>query len=89
VHTPDSSRYWTLESLGANPQNYDKEILREWFVSQGYRGDGEIPVIPPDAVARIAERYISVYERLTGLTFIPGEQPAVERIARNLAGVNV
>jgi phosphoribosylaminoimidazole-succinocarboxamide synthase len=89
VHTPDSSRYWTLESLGTNPQNYDKEILREWFVSQGYRGDGEIPTIPPEAVARIAERYISVYERLTGMTFIPGEQPAAERIARNLAGVNV
>lgn len=89
VHTPDSSRYWTLESIqnGGEPANFDKEILREWFVAQGYRGDGEIPQMPPEVIYRIAERYISAYERLTGETFVPGEQPAAERIARNLAGV--
>jgi phosphoribosylaminoimidazole-succinocarboxamide synthase len=87
VHTPDSSRYWTLESLqsGGEPQNFDKEILREWFVSQGYRGEGAIPPMPPEVIARIAQRYIGAYERLTGQTFIPGEQPPAERIARNLA----
>ncbi len=90
VHTPDSSRYWTLDSLqsGGEPANFDKEILREWFVAQGYRGDGEIPAMPPEVVVRIAERYVGAYERLTGETFIPGEQPAAERIARNLAGVS-
>ncbi|MEP7294323.1 MAG: phosphoribosylaminoimidazolesuccinocarboxamide synthase [Chloroflexota bacterium] len=89
VHTPDSSRYWTLESLqsGGEPANFDKEILREWFVAQGYRGDGEIPAMPPEVIFRIAERYVGAYERLTGQTFVPGEQPAAERIARNLAGV--
>lgn len=87
VHTPDSSRYWRLDSLqsGGEPQNFDKEILREWFVAQGYRGDGVIPTMPPDVIVRIAQRYISAYERLTGTAFVPGEQPSAERIAHNLA----
>jgi phosphoribosylaminoimidazole-succinocarboxamide synthase len=87
IHTPDSSRFWTLDSygLGREPQNFDKEVLREWFVAQGYRGEGQPPAMPADFVAHVAARYITTYERLTGQTFVPGEQPAAERIARNLA----
>ncbi len=87
IHTPDSSRFWTLESYapGKDPANFDKEFLREWFVAQGYRGEGVAPTIPADVVAHVAERYVQAYERLTGQPFIPGEQPAQERIARNLA----
>ncbi len=87
VHTPDSSRYWTLESYapGKEPANFDKEYLREWFAAQGYRGDGVPPVMPPEYIASVAERYIRAYERLTGAAFVSGEQPAAERIARNLA----
>ncbi len=87
VHTPDSSRYWMLESYapGKEPLNFDKEFLREWFVGQGYRGDGDVPVLPDDVIVHVAERYIQAYERLTGNTFVPGEQPAADRIARNLA----
>lgn len=86
VHTPDSSRYWVAESYdkGEEPQNFDKEFLRLWFVEQGYRGEGAIPPMPAEFVARAAERYISAYERLTGLTFNPGEQPAAPRIAAAL-----
>jgi phosphoribosylaminoimidazole-succinocarboxamide synthase len=86
VHTPDSSRYWTLDSYGAgrDPTNYDKEVLREWFVAHGYRGEGISPQMPPEVVAHIASRYIDIYERLTGTSFIPGEQPVDDRIARNL-----
>ncbi|MBC7814933.1 MAG: phosphoribosylaminoimidazolesuccinocarboxamide synthase [Burkholderiales bacterium] len=86
VHTPDSSRYWTLDSYGPSkePRNFDKEFLREWFVAQGYRGDGQSPIIPPDIVAQFAQRYIEAYEKLTKREFVPGEQPAAERIARNL-----
>ncbi len=87
VNTPDSSRYWTLDSLRANPaepQNFDKEILREWFVAQGYRGDGQAPALTSDIIVRMAERYISAYERLTGQPFVPGDQPIAERIERNL-----
>jgi phosphoribosylaminoimidazole-succinocarboxamide synthase len=87
VHTPDSSRYWTLDSYapGREPTNFDKEVLREWFVGKGYRGDGDIPAMPAEFIAHVAGRYIQAYERLTGTTFKPGDLPAVERIARNLA----
>jgi phosphoribosylaminoimidazole-succinocarboxamide synthase len=83
VHTPDSSRYWTLESYqqdNNNPESLDKEFLREWFVAQGYRGDGTIPDMPDEFRVQVAERYISVYERLTGQVFVPGATPITERI---------
>jgi phosphoribosylaminoimidazole-succinocarboxamide synthase len=87
IHTPDSSRYWTSESYDTNPalpQNFDKEFLREWFVAQGYRGEGIAPQMPDPEIAKVAERYIAAYERLTGLTFAPGETPALKRIQKNL-----
>lgn len=86
IHTPDSSRYWVAESYEAvrgtdqEPENFDKEFLRLWFVRQGYRGEGEPPKMPPEFIAQVAQRYIAAYERLTGETFVPGEQPAAERI---------
>lgn len=90
IHTPDSSRYWTLESYNGEhePENFDKEFLRLWFVQQGYRGDGIPPTMPADFTAQVATRYISAYERLTGQLFVPGEQPAVERITRSLVSYN-
>lgn len=91
VHTPDSSRYWTAESYQGvqgtdeEPQSFDKEYLRLWFVRQGYRGDGQPPTMPSQFVAEVAQRYIAAYERLTGLPFLPGDQPAASRIIRALA----
>jgi phosphoribosylaminoimidazole-succinocarboxamide synthase len=90
VHTPDSSRYWVADSYEAvhgsdqEPENFDKEFLRKWFVEQGYRGEGQAPVMPPDFIAQVAQRYISAYERLTGQPFVPGQQPAAERIRKAL-----
>ncbi len=86
IHTPDSSRYWVAASYepGAEPENFDKEFMRKWFAAQGYRGDGTPPTMPDEFVAQIAARYIAAYEKLTGQTFVPGEQPAVERIGKNL-----
>jgi phosphoribosylaminoimidazole-succinocarboxamide synthase len=86
VHTPDSSRYWVADKYAAGEtENFDKEFLRQWYAQQGYRGDGTPPTMPPAFVAQVAERYVSAFERLTGRTFTPGEQPAAERIRRNLA----
>lgn len=85
VHTPDSSRYWVLETYGQEgqePQNFDKEFLRLWFAERGYKGEGQPPAMPEDFAARVAARYIGAYERLTGKDFVPGEYPAAERIAR-------
>ena len=85
VHTPDSSRYWIADTYEAgDPQNYDKEFLRLWFIEHGYRGDGPAPAMPDAFVASVAARYIDIYERLTGTTFVPGEQPAEDRIRKAL-----
>jgi phosphoribosylaminoimidazole-succinocarboxamide synthase len=87
IHTPDSSRYWTLESIeldASNPKNFDKEFMREWFVARGYKGDGVPPIMPPEFVAQVAARYIAAYEKLTGLEFKPGVLPANARIQQNL-----
>jgi phosphoribosylaminoimidazole-succinocarboxamide synthase len=92
IHTPDSSRYWTLDSYEADPtspKNFDKEFLREWFAARGYKGDGEPPTMPDEFVAQVAERYILAYERLTGTEFAPGEQPAEMRIARRLLTMRI
>jgi phosphoribosylaminoimidazole-succinocarboxamide synthase len=91
IHTPDSSRYWVAESYaavhgtGQEPENFDKEFLRIWFAGQGYRGDGTPPAMPDEFIAQVAARYIAAYERLTGATFVPGEQPAADRIRAALA----
>lgn len=73
IHTPDSSRFWLSDSYDEqrNPQNFSKEFLREWFAKQGYKGEGEPPVIPNDLRAKVAARYIETFERLTGEDFMP------------------
>lgn len=88
IHTPDSSRFWTAGSYqpgGGEPENFDKEFMRRWYAAQGYRGEGTPPVMPPRFIAQIAARYIAAYEKLTGEPFVPGEQPALDRIPLNLS----
>lgn len=67
------------------PESFDKEFLRLWFVAQGYRGAGQPPAMPPELIAQVAQRYIAAFERLSGRTFAPGAQPAAERIRQALA----
>jgi phosphoribosylaminoimidazole-succinocarboxamide synthase len=86
IHTPDSSRFWQLDGLaqagqtGTEPDQWDKEFLRLWYVRQGYRGDGEPPEITPDTVVETARRYIAVCEGLTGRLFEPAAYPAAPRL---------
>ncbi len=85
IHTPDSSRYWIADTHATgDPQNYDKEYLRLWFVDQGYRGDGPAPTMPDEFVVAVAARYIDAFERLTGEDFEPGERPVADRIRKAL-----
>lgn len=86
IHTPDSSRYWSAASYGGaqESENFDKEYLRKWYASQGYRGDGAPPPLTAEIIAEVARRYLWTYEQLTGQVFVPGEQPAAARIARAL-----
>jgi phosphoribosylaminoimidazole-succinocarboxamide synthase len=90
VHTPDSSRFWVADSYAARlaaghePENYDKEFIRIAYADQGYRGDGPIPAMPSSLWAAASQRYISIYERLTGQSFIPGAYPVAARLRSNL-----
>jgi phosphoribosylaminoimidazole-succinocarboxamide synthase len=90
VHTPDSSRFWdatTYDSrfaAGQEPDNLDKEFIRMWFVERGYRGEGEPPEMSAELTVQAAERYISVYEKITGRAFEPAAYPAEPRIRRAL-----
>lgn len=90
IHTPDSSRYWLADSYKPGggilnqPAHFDKEYLRQWYAAKGYRGDGIPPQMPPDFVAQVAARYMAAYEKLTGQTFVPGQQPVADRIHKNL-----
>lgn len=84
-HTPDSSRYWSQASYeGGRPEPLSKEMLREWYALQGYKGEGEPAPLRPELAALVAGRYIAVYESLTGEQFISAPTPAAERIARAL-----
>ncbi len=90
IHTVDSSRFWLAESYaerfaaGAEPETFDKEFLRRWYVEHGYRGEGDPPPLPDDLAARMSRLYIAAYERLIGEAFTPAPGPAAERIARSL-----
>jgi phosphoribosylaminoimidazole-succinocarboxamide synthase len=90
VHTPDSSRFWKADSYQdcidseQEPENFDKEFVRIAYAQTGYRGDGKPPEMPVDLWADAAQRYIAIYEMLTGLTFVPGDYPVNERLQQNL-----
>jgi phosphoribosylaminoimidazole-succinocarboxamide synthase len=90
VHTPDSSRFWKADSYperfaaGQEPDNFDKELVRLAYAEKGYRGDGEPPALPDELWASASQRYISIFEMLTGLPFEPAPYPAQERIVENL-----
>jgi phosphoribosylaminoimidazole-succinocarboxamide synthase len=91
IHTPDSSRYWQLDSYTARfkadeePQYFDKEFLRLWFRDHcdPYR-DATLPPAPPELVQELSRRYIAIYEQITGTKFEYGETPILPRIERNL-----
>ena len=91
VHTPDSSRYWSKASLerrlaeGLAPEGFDKEPVRLALKAIGYSGEGEVPDLPAEVWTQTSNRYIELYERLTGRLFVPASQPSEERLRANLA----
>src|SRR3972149_7405690 len=68
IHTPDSSRFWIAKTYeqrlkkGQEPENFDKEFLRLWYVKRGYRGDGPPPAMAKELIVAVAQRYVGVYE---------------------------
>ena len=90
VHTPDSSRFWKADTYerklkrGEEPENFDKEFLRLWYAERGYKGDGIPPKMSEELIIALSQRYIKVYEMLTGKKFAAFEYPIDERIKKNL-----
>jgi phosphoribosylaminoimidazole-succinocarboxamide synthase len=95
IHTPDSSRFWKAEgyadlfAAGKEPENFDKEFIRLEYTARGFRGDGPPPDMPDELWAAAAERYMRIYEMLTGETFAAGAYPAGPRLAANLRQAGV
>jgi len=90
IHTPDSSRYWYLDSYdaamskGESPDAIDKEYVRLWLGEQGYKGEGTPPALTDEVRCEAARRYIRAYEQVSGLTFEPNTEEPVARIRGNL-----
>jgi phosphoribosylaminoimidazole-succinocarboxamide synthase len=68
VLTPDSSRFWPLDTYqpGKNPPSYDKQFVRDWLETTGWDKNGTPPALPSDVIGRTREKYLEAYERLTG-----------------------
>lgn len=95
IHTPDSSRYWLVESYedrmskALEPENIDKEFLRLWFVDNcdPYH-DEVLPQAPEDLIIKLSSRYIQLFEMITGSQFHFTNQliSTEQRIMKNIAG---
>ncbi|HYA38233.1 MAG TPA: phosphoribosylaminoimidazolesuccinocarboxamide synthase [Candidatus Methylomirabilis sp.] len=68
VLTPDSSRFWPADSYkpGANPPSFDKQYVRDWLEASGWNKKAPAPKLPPEVIARTAEKYREALTRLTG-----------------------
>jgi phosphoribosylaminoimidazole-succinocarboxamide synthase len=93
IHTPDSSRYFYAEGYaerqasGTPQKQLSKEFVRKWLIENGFQGkDGQqVPTMTPEIIESISDRYIELYEQITGDTFVKNEtQDVVSRIATNI-----
>jgi phosphoribosylaminoimidazole-succinocarboxamide synthase len=71
VCTPDSSRFWPVDSyaVGQGQPSFDKQFVRDWATQSGWDKNPPAPEIPEDIVAQTRERYVTAYERLSGESF--------------------
>jgi len=77
IHTPDSSRYFYAEgyekrlAAGEQQKQLSKEFVRQWLIENGFQGkDGQtVPEMSEDFVASVSDRYIELYEKITGDKF--------------------
>ena len=93
IHTPDSSRYFysdgyeKLQAKGEPQRQLSKEFVRKWLTENGFQGkeDQAIPVMSPDFVTSVSDRYIELYEHITGDKFIRQDNiNPTERIEKNV-----
>lgn len=94
ILTPDSSRYWRSASYEGRhfcldePENLDKEFLRLWIAERCDPYHDPLPTIPDATLIEFCQKYIALYESVTGVDFHPPatDEPIKQRIRRNLAG---
>lgn len=93
IHTPDSSRYFYAEGYQERQDNKEtqkqlsKEFVRQWLIENGFQGkDGQqIPEMSDEKIKEISERYIELYEQITGEQFVKADLTNIEaRIEKNV-----
>ena len=98
IHTPDSSRYFYADGYaerlarGEHQKQLSKEFVREWLMANGFQGlpGQQIPDMTPEIVAGITDRYIELYEQITGEKFVEGGESStseeiLHRIEKNVS----
>ena len=94
IHTPDSSRYFYKEGYeerlakGEKQKQLSKEFVREWLMENSFQGQEgqQVPDMTPEVVAGITERYIELFEAVTGEKFVRAEDGDIEaRIEKNVS----
>ncbi len=93
IHTPDSSRYFyknsfqELQDKGKQQKQLSKEFVRQWLIENGFQGkDGQqVPEMDAERIKSISERYIELYEKITGKAFVKEDADNVyKRVENNI-----
>ena len=93
IHTPDSSRYFYAEGYqerfekGEPQRQLSKEFVRQWLIEHGFMGKAgqQVPEMTPEFVDSVSERYIELYEHITGKKFVKApEGNLLARIEKNV-----
>jgi len=93
IHTPDSSRYFYANGYeerlakGESQKQLSKEFVRQWLIENGFQGkEGQkVPVMDEAFVNSVTERYIELYEKITGDSFVKSETEKIQsRIEKNV-----
>lgn len=93
IHTPDSSRYFYADGYEERQakeeaqKQLSKEFVRQWLIANGFQGlEGQtVPVMNDEKIEEISDRYIELYENITGETFVKSDVSNInERIEKNV-----
>tara|TARA_R110002049_G_scaffold86133_3_gene219103 strand:+ start:1192 stop:2145 length:954 start_codon:yes stop_codon:yes gene_type:complete len=93
IHTPDSSRYFYAEDYperqakGEPQKQLSKEFVRQWLIQNGFQGlEGQkVPVMSDEYITTVSERYIELYENITGEKFVKADVSEInKRIEKNV-----
>lgn len=93
IHTPDSSRYFLAADYaekiasGQPPKQLSKEFVRQWLIERGFQGlaGQELPEISPEFALSVGERYVELYEKLSGKNFAyPEQEDLAKRVKKHI-----